>query len=69
MILLIQQKFSNIKALAKCLEQPDLADELTHIIEELLSYELERLEKFMAPDQPFSQMAKQIIDLLKTRYI
>ena len=61
-ILLIKQKMLNIKALARCLDKENLDEEIGIIIEELLSHEIERLERFKNPEQPFSVMAKQLIE-------
>ena len=62
-ILLIKQKMSTIRSLAELLEQEALVNqEKSFIIEDLLSHELEQLHRFQMPEQPFSAMAKQLIE-------
>ena len=63
-ILLIKQKMSTIRSLAKLFEQEKAStnQEKSFIVEDLLSHELEQLHRFQEPDQPFSAMAKQLIE-------
>lgn len=63
-ILLIKQKMATIRSLAKLFEREAASanQEKFFVIEDLLSHELEQLHRFQEPDQPFSAMAKQLID-------
>lgn len=62
-ILLIKQKMSTIHSLVKLFEREAAVNqEKSFIIEDLLSHELEQLHRFQEADQPFSAMAKQLIE-------
>lgn len=61
-IRIIQQKMYVIKQLAKCLDKVSTDQDLEIIIQDLLSHQLYLLRSFEKPDQPFSLMAKQMID-------
>ena len=66
--LLIKQKMLNILALAECLDEENLSQQVTLLLEELLSHEFERLEDFQNSEQQFSVMAKQLIEKFKENF-
>lgn len=67
-VLIIQQKMHIIRKLAECLNVVKANSELSVLIEDLLSHELKRLDEFEHPSQPFSMMAKQMIDDFKKTF-
>lgn len=61
-ILLIKQKMNTIEKLCEILEQRNPATDIAFVLDELLVSELESLYDFQRPEQPFSSMAKQLIE-------
>jgi uncharacterized protein (TIGR02646 family) len=60
--LVIQQKILVIRNLISLLNDESKNTETSLLIEDLLSHELEILNDFQRPEQPFSTMAKQLIE-------
>ena len=61
-LLLIQQRMYTIERLLEILDGEDLSERVQAIAEDLLGYELAVLSRFRHSDQPYSQMARQVID-------
>lgn len=60
-VLIIQQKMYTIRKLAELLQSVK-TDSLAELVEDLLTHELNLLDEFEQPNQPFSMMAKQMIE-------
>jgi uncharacterized protein (TIGR02646 family) len=61
-LLLIQQRMYTIDRLIEILEDGGAGEQVQAIAEDLLAHELAALSRFRQPDQPYSQMARQVID-------
>lgn len=61
-ILLIRHRMTTIGKLAILLQKRSLSADVKEALEDLLSHELNYLKAFQDPQQPFSAMAKQLID-------